>query len=79
MISINKADYAEDYKIRFSFTDGTEKLIDFSGFLNIARNPMTRKYLDKELFKGFTISDGDIIRNDYEMYFPIWDLQEGKI
>lgn len=40
---------------------------------------MTKKYLDKELFKSFTIAYGDLIWNDYEMCFPIWDLHEGKI
>jgi hypothetical protein len=79
VISINRADYIEDYKIKFSFSDGLEKLVDFSGFLSRAKNPMTKKYLDKQLFKGFTISYGDIIWNDYEMCFPIWDLHEGKI
>ena len=40
---------------------------------------MTSKYRDKKLFGNFTIEYGDIIWNDYEMCFPIWDLHEGKI
>jgi len=40
---------------------------------------MTRKFLDKKLFKNYSINYGDIIWNDYEMCFPIWDLHEGKI
>ena len=79
VISINKADYVGDYKIKFIFSDGIERLIDFSSFLNTARNPMTNKYLDKQLFKKFFIDFGDIVWNDYEMCFPIWDLHEGKI
>jgi len=79
VISINKADYVGDYKIKFIFSDGVERLIDFSSFLNNARNPMTKKYLDKQLFKKFFIDFGDIVWNDYEMCFPIWDLHEGKI
>ena len=79
VISINKAEYVGDYKIKFLFSDGNERLIDFSNFLNNAKNPMTRKYLDKNLFKKFSIDYGDIIWNDYEMCFPIWDLHEGKI
>jgi len=54
-------------------------LIDFSNFLISAKNPMTKKYLDKQLFEKFSIHYGDIIWNDYEMCFPIWDLHEGKI
>jgi hypothetical protein len=79
VIAIVNAEYINDYKINFSFSDGTEKTIDFNGFLSNARNPMTRKYLDKKLFKKFSIEYGDIIWNDYEMCFPIWDLHEGKI
>ena len=79
VFSINKADYIGEYEIMFSFSDGVERLIDFSGFLKSAKNPMTKKYLDKQLFKKFSIDYGDIIWNDYEMCFPIWDLHEGKI
>jgi hypothetical protein len=79
VISIIKAEYIEGYKIRFFFSDGTERLIDFFNFLHAARNPMTRKYLDLKLFANFSIEYGDIIWNDYEMCFPIWDIYEGKI
>jgi DUF971 family protein len=79
VISINRADYVGEYKIKFTFSDGVERLIDFSNFLTSAKNPMTKKYLDKQLFEKFYIDYGDIIWNDYEMCFPIWDLHEGKI
>jgi DUF971 family protein len=79
VISINKADYVGGYKIKFLFSDGIEKVIDFSDFLKKAKNPMTTKYLDKKLFKNYSIDYGDIIWNDYEMCFPIWDLHEGNI
>jgi DUF971 family protein len=79
VISINKADYVGEYKIKFLFSDGIERIIDFSDFLKNAKNPMTRKYLDKKLFKNYSIDYGDIIWNDYEMCFPIWNLHEGKI
>lgn len=79
VISIIKAEYKGEYSIKFSFSDGVEKTIDFSGFLNNARNAMTRKYLDKKLFEKFTLNYGDIIWSDYEMCFPIWDLHEGTI
>jgi hypothetical protein len=79
VISITKAEYLQNYQIKFSFSDGVERTIDFSAFLQNARNPMTTKYLDKNLFVNFTIEYGDIIWNDYEMCFPVWDLHEGKI
>ena len=79
VISINNAEYLGDYKIKFIFSDETERIVDFSNFLQNARNQMTRKYLDKQLFRKYSIQYGDIVWNDYEMCFPIWDLHEGKI
>jgi hypothetical protein len=79
VISIEKAEYVGGYKIIFSFSDGVNRLIDFYSFLKNAKNPMTKKYLDKQLFKKYSIEFGDIIWNDYEMCFPIWDLHEGEI
>jgi len=79
VISIIKAEYIGEYKINFLLSDGVDKTVDFSGFLINARNTMTKKYLDKKLFEKFIINYGDIIWNDYEMCFPIWDLHEGKI
>ncbi len=79
VVSIEKADYNGDYVIGLRFSDGVERNMDFGSFLRNAKNPMTKKYLDKELFKSFTIDYGDVIWNDYEMCFPIWDLHEGKI
>lgn len=79
VIAIDKAEYLEDYKILFQFSDASQRVIDFTSFLENARNPMTRKYLNKDLFRDFKIEYGDITWNDFEMCFPIWDLFEGKI
>jgi len=79
VIAIEKAKLVGNHAIRFEFSDGTERVIDFSDFLKSAKNPMTRKYLDKELFQKFSIEHGDIVWNDYELCFPIWSLYEGKI
>ena len=79
VISINSADYISEYKIKLSFSDGIERVVDFSDFLKNARNPMTKKYLDTQLFRNFSIVYGDIIWNDYELCFPIWDLHEGNV
>ncbi len=79
IVSIQKANYLGEYKINFQFSDGIEKTIDFGDFLKKARNPMTKKYQDKQIFQSYSIENGDIIWNDYEMCFPVWDLHEGKI
>lgn len=79
VLSIEKAEYLGDYKILFKFSDDTEKVIDFHEFLSSAKNPMTRKFLDKKEFQAFSIEYGDLVCNDFEMCFPIWDLHEGHI
>ncbi len=79
VITITNAEYLGDYRIKLFFSDGMEKEIDFEIFLRNAKNPMARKYLDEKLFRNFKIEYGDIIWNDYEMCFPIWNLYEGKI
>ena len=79
VVSIEKAEYLGDYKINFIFSDGVSQEINFEQFLNQSKNPMTKKYLNKDLFGSFSIEYGDIVWNDYEMCFPIWNLHEGEI
>ncbi|MBI5325692.1 MAG: DUF2442 domain-containing protein [Ignavibacteriae bacterium] len=79
VISIKKAEYKGNYIIHFKFSDGKEKDVDFGIFLKNAKNPMTRKYQNEELFKNYMLKHGDIIWNDYELCFPVWDLYQGKI
>lgn len=79
VISINKASYKSDYKIRLDFSDGTTQIIDFQKFLEESKNPMTNKYLDLEEFRSFRLEYGDLVWGDFELCFPIWDLYEGKI
>jgi len=79
VISIVEAKYLEDYKIQFEFSDQTFRTIDFGPFLNLAKNPMTRKFLDLDHFRNFHLQNGEINWYDYELCFPIWDLHEGRI
>lgn len=79
IIEINNAHYLSNYKIEILFNNGRKRIIDLSDFLKKAKNPMTRKYLNKNIFKKFKIEYGDLVWGEYEMCFPIWDLYEGKI
>ena len=78
-ISIVNAELSGDYKLQLQFSDGSVRLIDFFGFLNNSRNPMTKKYLDTQNFNKFSIKYGDLNWNDFELCFPVWDLYQGKI
>ena len=78
-IAVTHAEYLGNYEIHLTFSDEMEQTVDFSAFLNRSHNPMTRKYLDKKLFRNFQIEHGDIVWNDYELCFPIGDLYEGCV
>ena len=78
-IKMTAVRYLKNYQIEFEFDDQTKKIIDFEGFLKQAKNPMLKKYLDLTVFKNFTLRDGDIDWNDYELCFPIADIYEGHL
>lgn len=79
VISISKACYLKGYQIELKFDDDSAQVIDFGPFLKSTRNPMIKKYLKKKVFKSFSIVHGDLIWNDYELCFPIWDLYTNNI
>lgn len=60
---VKKVKYISGYKLAVEFTDGTKKILDLSGFLSRATNPMTTKYRDKNLFKEVTVQNGSLSWN----------------
>ncbi|MBF0377415.1 MAG: DUF2442 domain-containing protein [Desulfamplus sp.] len=79
VVNIEYAEYVESYKLNLRFSDGTERTVDFSGFLSSSLNPMIKKYLNTKKFREFTVEYGDLFWNDYDLCFPIADLYEGRI
>jgi len=79
IIEVASANYIGDYAVRISFNDGNEKLVDFKSFLIKSLHPSISKYLNESLFKQFTIINGNLNWNDYDLIFPIHDLYEGVI
>jgi hypothetical protein len=78
-IEIESTKYIGDFAIRIKLNDGSEKLVDFKPFLLKSHHPSIRKYLDEQKFKEFTITDGNLNWNDYELIFPVSDLYEGQL
>ncbi|WP_372947290.1 DUF2442 domain-containing protein [Mariniphaga sp.] len=78
-LKIDSAKYLKDYKIWIKFNDGEEKLVDFKPFLSKSLHPSIKKYLDEKIFSNFSLIDGNLNWNDYDMIFPISDLYDGKI
>ena len=79
VIAIESASYVAPYRLRLRFDDGKENLVDFGPFLNASAHPSIRAYLDKARFKQFTLEDGFLQWNDFELVFPMADLYEGVI
>ncbi len=78
-LSVTAAHYIGDFAIRLTFNDGYRKLVDFKPFLEQARHPAIKKYLDENQFKNFHIKDGNLDWNDFDMCFPIGDLYKNSI
>ena len=79
IISIEKAEYARDLRLRVFFSDGKRRTVDFAPFLYHNPHPTLLKYQDPDRFKKFKIISGNLNWNNYEMIFPLEQLYEGKI
>ncbi len=78
-LSVTEACYIGDFAIRLTFNNGHRKLVDFKPFLEQAKHPAIKKYLDENQFKNFQIKDGNLDWNDFDMCFPIEDLYKNAI
>jgi hypothetical protein len=78
-LKIDSAKYLSDYAIQIKFNDGSERIVDFKPFLSKSRHPSIQKYLDENRFSKFSLTDGNLNWNDYDMIFPISDLYKGQI
>ncbi len=79
VIDIVRVEQVSDYKLKLSFSDGVERVIDFEPFLRKSHNPMIRVYLDPQKFANFTLAYGNLTWDDYGLCFPIADLYENTI
>ena len=78
-LKIDSAKYLSDYAIRIKFNDGNERLVDFKPFLSKSLHPSIKKYMDESKFSSFSLTDGNLNWNDYDLIFPIADLYKGRI
>lgn len=78
-VRIQEARCVTPYKLRLRFDDGHRNVVDFGPFLRNSVHPSIRVYLDPERFKRFTIEDGVLHWNDFDLVFPMADLYEGRI
>jgi hypothetical protein len=79
VVEISHVEYVQDYTLKIQFSDGLTQHVDFGPFLQSSLNLLIRKYLDLDLFRDFTVADGDLYWHDYSLCFPIADLYENSI
>lgn len=79
VVRIESAEYVPPYKLRLRFDDGHESLVDFAPFLSGSRHPAIQAYHDRKRFRKFTVENGFLHWNDFDLVFPMVDLYEGKI
>ncbi len=78
-LSVEKADYVEGYKLSLTFNDAKRVVVDFGRFILNSTHPDIKKYRDLKLFKSYTLKNGDLEWNDYELAFPVYDLHQGAV
>jgi len=79
VVQIESARFVAPCKLHLQFDDGHENTVDFGPFLKNSEHPSLRAYLDLKRFKNFTVEDGVLHWNDFDLVFPMADLYEGKI
>ncbi len=80
IIQVNHASYLDGYRLAITFSDGMERIVDFSGFLSKYATGYIAKYKNKSNFKKFKIDRGNVVwGRDWDLIFPVHQLYEGKI
>lgn len=67
------------YKLQITFDDGHVSTVDFGAFLRSAHHAGVQKYRDMTQFKSVSIVHGNLVWGDYDMCFPIEDLDAGDV
>jgi DUF971 family protein len=79
VVRIESAEYVPLYKLRLSFDEGHESFVDFAPFLGQSRHPAVQAYHDRKQFRNYTLEDGFLHWNDFDLVFPMADLYTGEI
>ena len=79
VVQITSAVHTSRCRLEISFSDGHVNEVDFEPFLKRSPHPAIRAYLDAKKFRQFTIEDGMLHWNDFDLVFPMADLYAGRI
>jgi len=76
---VKSAKHVTSHILRITFSDGTERNVDFAPFIFSNGHPDYEKYKDERVFLTFELIDGNLNWDDYRMIFPVTDLYSGKL
>ena len=79
VVRIESVRHVSGYKLALCFSDGHASAVDFGPFLKASAHPSIRAYLDLKRFKNFTLEDGMLHWDDFDLVFPMAELYEGSI
>ncbi len=79
IINIAASEHVGGYCLRLHFEDTTEQIVDFGPFLHDAQHPDIRAFLDQEKFLAYRLEDGNLIRGDYDLCFPVAGLHANTL
>ncbi len=69
-LDIVRVDHLGRYRLELTFSDGHVSTVDFGPFLRVSPNPETRRFLDEEHFKGFSLTHGNLVWGTMKCVFP---------
>ena len=79
VVQVEAVRHVSGYKLALRFSDGHTSTVDFGPFLKASAHPSIRAYLDLKRFKNFTLEDGMLHWDDFDLVFPMVELYEGQI
>ena len=79
-IAVLRAEYVDGLSLKVFFSDKTNRVIDFSDFLQRHPHPQYNKYQKPSLFKQFAIRCGNLIWGKHaDLSFPVEALYAGDL
>ena len=79
-IKVTSAEYNGGLSLLIRFSDGTERVVDFSGFLREHPHPQHDKYAIPANFRKFTLRFGNVIwGKNADLCFPVHALYIGDL
>ena len=79
-LEVKNATYLDGYRLSIAFSDGKNKVVDFSQFITHTNKQALAKYKDVSNFKKFKVEHGNVVwGRNWDLIFPIHELYRGKI